>query len=237
MKKIITAIILVLALSIFFASSTLAADKIIITKNQKHHKNGFGYDFNFYSSYPKLSGMGNVNKQSEINKFFKSEAKKAVKRARDTAKELAKYTETRNIKVTGIYDFKVRRNIGSIVSLLFSDYLYSGGSRGMTITSAVTINTSSGEVYKLKNIFKNNVDYIEILSKIISEQIEARGLSDYLLTEFRSISSQQTFYLTKHSLVIVFNEYEYFPYSLGVMEFRIPLRFLSDLLIDGIIVK
>lgn len=237
MKKYLISIVLILLFSLLFASSTLAADKIIITKNQKIYKKGFGYDLNFYSSYPKLSGLDNTKKQKELNKDFKIQANYAVKKAKDTAKELAKHPETRKIKVTGIYDFKVKRNKGGIVSILLSDYLYSGGSRGITVTSGVTINTNSGEVYKLKDLFKDNVDFVAVLSNIISKQIEVRGLSDNLLTEFRSISKEQTFYLTERLLVIVFNEYEYFPYSFGVMEFRIPLKMLDELLIDGIIVK
>lgn len=237
MKKRLISIFAVFVFCLLYASSALAADKIIITKNQKLYKNGFGYGLNYYCAYPKLMGMDDAKKENELNKSLRAKANYAVKKARDTAKELAKEPETRKIKVTGIYDFKVKRNKGGIVSILFSDYIYSGGSRGITNHFGVTVNTNTGEVLRLQDLFKEEADYVTALSEIIDRQIEARGLSDILLTEFRSINREQTYYLTEGALVIVFNEYEYFPYSFGAVEFRIPLKAIKELLAEGVIVR
>lgn len=236
MKKRILFLSLILIFAVFLGD-VYAADKVIVKRITKDYSGGFGYDLYFMASYPKISGMDDVKAQNQINRTFRKNAQDAEKRARDTAKELSKHRETRKIKVTGIYDFKVTRNKGGIVSMIISDYLYSGGTHGITAKKGITINTTTGQVYTLASLFNENVDYVKILNRLIEKQIEARGLSNYMLTEFKGIRKDQEFFLTNNSLVIFFEQYQYFPRRYGFVKFRIPFKVLNGLMIEDIIIR
>ncbi|MBE5851589.1 MAG: DUF3298 domain-containing protein [Lachnospiraceae bacterium] len=103
-----------------------------------------------------------------------------------------------------------------------------------------TIDLNTGERIQLKDLFKEDTDYITVISENIKEQMQAQMDADesamYWLNEemeefnFKQITDETAFYLNdKGSLMICFNEGDVGPMSMGIVEFEIPDELLKDI--------
>ena len=100
----------------------------------------------------------------------------------------------------------------------------------------------TNSVATLSTLFKDGVDYITPISENIKEQMRSSESEDegiiYFLDDkdmpeenFKEIKADQNFYFnTNNDLVIVFDEYEVAPGSMGTPEFVIPNSVISGLL-------
>lgn len=103
------------------------------------------------------------------------------------------------------------------------------------------IDKTTGEVVTLKDIFKEDANYVTLLSETIKTQMKERMEADnnmlYFLngenfeTDFKQIKAEQNFYFDiSGDLVIVFDEYEVAPGYMGSQEFTIPHNILASIL-------
>lgn len=104
------------------------------------------------------------------------------------------------------------------------------------------IDKKTNSVATLSTLFKDDVDYITPISENIKEQMRNNTNKDeentYFLDQeempdenFKAINADQNFYFNSNNdLVIVFDEYEVAPGSMGTPEFVIPNSVISDLL-------
>ncbi len=104
------------------------------------------------------------------------------------------------------------------------------------------IDKKTNSVATLSTLFKDDVDYITPISENIKEQMRSSENSDegitYFLDDkdmpednFKEINAEQNFYFNSNNdLVIVFDEYEVAPGSMGTPEFVIPNSVISSLL-------
>ena len=101
-----------------------------------------------------------------------------------------------------------------------------------------TIDMTTGEQLQLKDLFKEDADYITVISEEIKkqmrEQMEADDNVYYWLEEemeewnFQAITEETLFYLNEEEqLVISFNEGDVAPMYMGVVEFVIPEEVLE----------
>ena len=100
----------------------------------------------------------------------------------------------------------------------------------------------TNSVATLSTLFKDGVDYITPISENIKEQMRSSESEDegiiYFLDDkdmpeenFKEIKADQNFYFNSNNdLVIVFDEYEVAPGSMGTPEFVIPNSVISGLL-------
>lgn len=100
----------------------------------------------------------------------------------------------------------------------------------------------TNSVATLSTLFKDGVDYITPISENIKEQMRSSESEDegiiYFLDDkdmpeenFKEIKADQNFYFNSNNdLVIVFDEYEVAPGSMGTPEFVIPHSVISGLL-------
>lgn len=100
----------------------------------------------------------------------------------------------------------------------------------------------TNSVATLSTLFKDGVDYITPISENIKEQMRSNENEDegiiYFLDDkdmpeenFKEIKADQNFYFNSNNdLVIVFDEYEVAPGSMGTPEFVIPNSVISGLL-------
>ena len=104
-----------------------------------------------------------------------------------------------------------------------------------------TIDMTTGEQLQLKDLFKEETDYITVISEEIKKQMREQMEADenvcYWLEEereewsFQSITEETSFYLNEEEkLVISFNEAEVAPAYMGVVEFVIPKEVVGNLL-------
>ena len=91
-----------------------------------------------------------------------------------------------SVIVEMVGSFEIKNNQRDILSLTLSNYAYPDrAAHGMTYLEALTFNVITGKQYQLKDLFKPGSNYIEIISRIIKEQIKKRDLP--VINEFREI--------------------------------------------------
>ncbi|MFD1207145.1 DUF3298 and DUF4163 domain-containing protein [Sporosarcina contaminans] len=128
-----------------------------------------------------------------------------------------------------ISNFEIKNNERNILSLNLITYSYTGGAHGMTVVKSLTFDTTTGKLYSLKDLFKSNSNYVSIISDIIRKRIADWNI-DLLDPPFKTIRSDQDFYIADTSLVIYFQLYEISPYASGFPYFPIPIKDLQHII-------
>lgn len=112
---------------------------------------------------------------------------------------------------------------------------------GYMFSKIYNVDKNTGNILELKDIFKENSNYIEVLSQNIKQQMKEQMANDknktYFLDEdvpvgnFEQIKENQNFYFNENNdLVICFDEYEVAPGSMGQVEFIIPSDVTKNIL-------
>lgn len=179
---------------------------------------------------PILNGLKDKNIQDKINKNISN----YICNLKNGTEESAKADMENNTLVmpyTVETNYDVHYTSSSFLSLTITYYEYTGGAHGISCKIPYNLNLNTGENIILKNLFKPNTNYIYLINKEIRLQIDKKNsvLGAIPITEFKSISTDQPFYIDGNNLVIYFQPYEIGPYVLGIQEFKIPLSKLHDL--------
>lgn len=146
--------------------------------------------------------------------------------------------ETDNTNFSADVSYYVKKNTDKVISLVLYFYKYSGGAHGYYEYVPYNINMRNGEVINLKDLFKNDADYKNILNGEIKNQVDklekeqsAEGIYD-----FKSINDNQKFYIQNDNIVIYFDLYEIAPYAAGVPEFTINIKKIKNNIKDNYII-
>lgn len=170
--------------------------------------------------YPELSGLANQQVQEKLNK-------RIVKQVMTMIQKQGYEKEPQTV-ITG--GFEVKTNQRAIISVTNNHYAYSGGAHGLTMQRSLTMNTVTGDIYTLKDLFKPGANYTKTLNAIIKRQIKERDLP--LLSDFKGIAPNQYFYLADKALVLYFQLYELLPYAAGIPYFVIPVYELQNIVAE-----
>lgn len=97
------------------------------------------------------------------------------------------------------------------------------------------IDKTTGQVVTLKDLFREDADYVTALSDEVRRQMDERMAADetqaYFPEEFKGIDPDQNFYWDADgALVLVFDEYSIAAGSMGMPEFTIPSAVYEGLL-------
>lgn len=130
--------------------------------------------------------------------------------------------------VTMMGTFDLKTNERGVLSFSSLNYFFSGGAHGMTTQKSLTFEVETGKSYTLSQLFKEDSDYVKVLSDIVAKQIKQRDLP--LIVEFNGISPDQDYYVSDKCLVIYFQLYELVPYVWGFTYFPICLYEIQDLI-------
>jgi hypothetical protein len=130
----------------------------------------------------------------------------------------------------GMYgEFAVKTNEKNILSIGFSNFAYTPhAAHGMTYIKSLTWDLTTGRTYGLKDLFKPNSNYVEVLNRIIKAQIKALDMDT--LEPFKSIRPDQDFYIADKALVIYFQLYEITAYVYGFPMFPISVFDLQNII-------
>lgn len=175
----------------------------------------------FDGVYPQFNGVQDRDRQTELNNQMREWMNCALARAKAAVLTLPNGDGPKRV-VESVYHYEVMRNSGGFVSLLFSDYLYAGGANGLDVKTGLTFSSVTGQKLLMEDLFASDASYKEALNRILREQLRDRGLEGQLLRPFEGISGSENFYITNSALVIVVRELEWFPHSMGTVEFSIP---------------
>ncbi|MCU9816641.1 DUF3298 and DUF4163 domain-containing protein [Paraclostridium sp. AKS73] len=123
-------------------------------------------------------------------------------------------------------DFDVKKNSDSMLSIVVTIYQYSGGAHGYYENGSYNIFIENGQNLNLKDLFKENSDYKNVINGLIRDEIK-ENKQEY---SFKSISENQKFYIQDDNLVIYFDLYEIAPFAGGIPEFRISADKINHIL-------
>jgi len=168
--------------------------------------------------YPQTAGHENFNANALMN----------VK-IRNAVMDLIKALEQPGLKSTISGSFEIKNNQRGILSILLIAMAEFGGAHPMTMAKSLTMDTTTGDIYTLNQLFKPG--YKEIINAEIRKQIKERDIP--LLDGFKGISDDQDYYVADHTLVIYYQLYELAPYAAGFPYFPIPLYQLSNVIPDN----
>lgn len=171
--------------------------------------------------YPKVIGLQNTNAQQSINQSIYQLVQSLIK-WQHQQQGADSFTEM-------IGSFEIKTNERNILSLSLTNYAFAyHHAHGLTFIKSLTFNVQTGRQYQLKELFKPESDYVEVLSKIVQSQIDERDIQ--LLGNFSGISPDQDFYIADKALVLYFQLYEITPYYVGFPMFPISVFALQDII-------
>ena len=178
----------------------------------------------------------------------------------DTQKKLENTTEEINTEIQKITDQLVKEFednlaheegyqnvvVNSEVLTATEDYFtlklncYQGAGSGYQFNYYYTIDLNTGKRLQLKDLFREDADYIIAISKNIRKQMKKQMAEDenviYWLDNeirewnFKNITDKTSFYLNREgNLVISFNEGDVAPMYMGIVEFEIPQQVLEGI--------
>ncbi len=142
--------------------------------------------------YPVVEGLADKNVEQYINSVLMGIV--------NTLIEKTGYYENPATDVTGRYH--IRTNENGFLSISIEMYWFAGGAHGMTVLKSVTFNLGTGNIYRLEDLFKENVNYVKPLSNIIKRQIKEKNIP--IIADFTEIKPDQDYYIEK-------NSYDIFP--------------------------
>ncbi|MBV7272064.1 WG repeat-containing protein [Clostridium sp. PL3] len=139
-----------------------------------------------------------------------------------------------NIQLEHSYgrDFSVEFFKKNLLVLELNGYDYPfGAMHDMPIKTYQHIDLISGRFYELKDLFKENSNYVKILSDIIGEQIK-KGIQYFYVfpDSYKGISKDQPFYADDTALYIYFQPYEIAPFAAGFPTFKIPYKEILNII-------
>ena len=171
--------------------------------------------------YPQVEGLSDATVQQQINEQLETTFTES--RSNITAED--------QLTVDDNYSAALSNHLLTIAMTGY-DY-YAGAAHGMPLSEYYFIDTSTGEFYEFKDLFKKDSDYQSKINEIIKAKIEEAMKSEdsmYFEGAFTGITDSQHFYLTEDSLVIYFYPYDIAAYAAGFPEFAIPFTDLTDVI-------
>jgi Protein of unknown function (DUF3298) len=126
-------------------------------------------------------------------------------------------------------EFAVKTNEKNILSIGFLNFGYTPmAAHGMTYIKSQTWDLTTGRTYQLKELFKPGSNYVQVLNRIIKEQIKQQQI--VTLEPFKSISPNQDYYIADKALVIYFQLYDLTAYAYGFPMFVISVFDLQNII-------
>lgn len=186
--------------------------------------------------YPHIDGLTNETVQDGINRMFKEAADEArlegLKNAEERERISASGYSSPN-KYETYFDYSLKYNQKGLLSVVLMDYQYTGGAHGSMVQSSYTFNLNTGEEYRLKDLFKDDVDYVTFISDTVKDTIVERVREEILpedIEPFETIRDDHDFYLSNDGVVVYFQQYEHWCYAAGIQEFPVEYTTLRDML-------
>lgn len=167
--------------------------------------------------YPQISGLENAEVQRTINDTLKETV---LKYAAEAEKEISNRGQDEwPYEYEGGY--VVTYNQEGVLSLVTSQYGYTGGAHGMTYRNAFTFSLKDGKRLLLGDLFGANPNYKKELNAKLSKQLKT---NDGYLGGFTGLTTEKDFYIKDGKAVIFFQLYEYTAYAAGFPEFTFTFK-------------
>ena len=183
-----------------------------------------------------------VEESEQVNEVLNQTVKDINTEIQDITNEIVAQFETYLEDEQGYQDVMVKSEILATTDDYFTLKLlcYQGAGSGYQWNYYYTIDLTTGERLKLKDLFVEGADYITPISENIKEQMQAQMDADEMVhywlhdeieeLNFKSITEDTSFYLNERgNIVIGFNEGDVAPMYMGTVEFEIPSDALKNI--------
>lgn len=136
-------------------------------------------------------------------------------------------------------DYKIVTNNANLFSLKI-DTTVALNTSGITI-KIYHIDKKTGKLIQLKDVFKDDADYLSVLTKEVKRQMRKQMLEDdqkmYFIDDedmpelnWTGLTDEANFYINSNGeLTIAFDKYEVAPGYMGACEFTIPQKLIKDM--------
>lgn len=174
---------------------------------------------------PEIIGIKDKDLEKEINKMIKDKSIKLYDKAiEDSSKGKEAVLQT----------YVVKRNDEEILGFGLVTTMISASA--YETVEYYNIDIFESKLLSLDDLFKEGSNYYEVLDnkliEIMKDNMKNEGKS-YFLDQFKGLDDQSKFYINEdNKLVIVFNEYEIAPGSMGVVELEINTEDIKDIISD-----
>lgn len=179
---------------------------------------------------------------SNVNEKLQQTTEEINAEIQSITTELIDHFETYLQEEMGYQDVIVKSEVLATAENYFTLKLicYQGAGSSYQWNYYYTIDLTTGERMVLKDVFKEDADYITRISENIKEQMKQQMEEDenkvYWLEDeieelnFTAITEDVFFYLNENGNVVIgFNEGDVAPMYMGAVEFEIPAEVLSDI--------
>ncbi|WP_066187150.1 MULTISPECIES: DUF3298 and DUF4163 domain-containing protein [Gracilibacillus] len=203
--------ILVMAALLFFvchASVVMAQDQTALVTDQL-------FKDKVELKYPQVSEMDNQSFEGKINGIFEQYIKQSYKEMRNNEKEAEQYDFHAEYQT----DYQVKYNQASLLSILTSNYMFSGGAHGNTVVQSFNFDEKAKKRVYVTDIL-NNEEKIEAVRDYVWEYAIARPDVFYpdLKREDIPLTQDTAFYFGDDGITLVFQQYAIAPYVSGNQE-------------------
>ncbi len=183
------------------------------------HEGKYRPSKDFLVYYPQIVGMTDKEAQSKVNQVLR------------VTSRVKKLPENEPLYYSYSGDFNVQFYKKHLLVLELTGYEYPfGAAHGMPSKMNIPIDLNTGRIYTLKDLFKHDSNYVNVLSEIIRKQIQQQEDSYINEEDYKGIVENQPFYVTQEALIIYFQPYEIAAYALGFPEFKISYQDLKSVI-------
>jgi hypothetical protein len=167
--------------------------------------------------YPQLKGVGN---QESVNQTLKDLS---------DVKQTPAHTQLES-SYAGDFNVPYYKEHFVVIEINGYDYPF-GAAHGMPVKNHAHIDLKTGKFYQLKDLFKPEADYVEVISQIIGEQIKKDDQYSYVFPDaYKGIKADQPFFISEGALNVYFKPYDIAPYVAGFPTFTIPFNEINSII-------
>ena len=193
-------------------------------------------------SYPTISIPDRTEVSEKINAAIKSEVdtfwnfeKQNASYAREDYEMAADDTNYTFEQYTGSFSYTVKRCDKQIISIVFSQYDYTGGAHGNPWKYGVNFDASTGDRLQLEALSSDYTDFYNLLLTNLNHQAMLPAYQDYIFSDFAAdvetalLKDSAAWYLDSSGITFISNPYVLGSYAAGTFEFNIPYSELKGL--------
>ncbi|MGI6084605.1 MAG: WG repeat-containing protein [Acetivibrionales bacterium] len=171
-------------------------------------------------NYPVLSGMKDLSIQNKINENI-------YKDMVTSYEDFARFNGSDDSSYLGSTYVISREKDLILIDQRLNAY-YFGAAHGYYFRNTLYIDAATGKVYTLGDLFKADSGIWDYLSNAVSAKMNENMADIGYFEDSVRITADNTFALSKDSLIIYFTEGDIAAYAAGMLEFDFPYSELSD---------
>ncbi|WP_303983399.1 DUF3298 and DUF4163 domain-containing protein [Niallia circulans] len=181
--------------------------------------------------YPFLVSAPNNKAQNSVNKILLQHIKASYNQYIKLMKEMEKLKKESICKESAsacqfeyITNYQVKYNQNNKLSILFSDYQFTGGAHGNTVITTYNFDLKSGKLLTLDDFLPSKEHYGKVTTYAIAymkKHPEIFFADPEEFTDFK-VTNETNFYLADNGIVLIFQQYEVAPYASGNPSIFIP---------------